>query len=126
RREVIVSGGSVNSPQLLQLSGIGPGALQSSLGIEVRHEIPGVGENLADHYAPRLGMRIKDMETLNERSKGFRLVGEIVKYFTGGESILSLSPSMVYGFWHSDEATRPNDLQFLFTPASYKQGRHGL
>ncbi|MEZ5816410.1 MAG: GMC family oxidoreductase N-terminal domain-containing protein [Hyphomicrobiaceae bacterium] len=126
RREVIVSGGAVNSPQLLQVSGIGPGPLLASLGIEVRHELPGVGENLADHYAPRFGMRVKGIETLNERSKGMRLVGEIVKYFTGGESILSLSPSMVYGFWHSDEATRPNDLQFLFTPASYKQGRHGL
>lgn len=126
RREVIVSGGSVNSPQLLQLSGIGPGPLLRSLGIEVRHEVAGVGENLADHYAPRFGMRVKGIETLNERSKGLRLIGEIAKYFTGGESILSLSPSMVYGFWHSDEATRPNDLQFLFTPASYKQGRHGL
>ena len=126
RREVIVSGGSVNSPQLLQVSGIGPGPLLRSLGIEVRHELPGVGENLADHYAPRFGVRVKNAETLNERSKGLRLVGEIAKYFLGGESILRLSPSMVYGFWHSDEATRPNDLQFLFTPASYKQGRHGL
>jgi choline dehydrogenase len=126
RREVIVSGGSVNSPQLLQVSGIGPGPLLRSLGVEVRHELAGIGENLADHYAPRFGVRVKGIETLNERSKGLRLAGEIVKYFTGRESILALSPSMVYGFWHSDEATRPNDLQFLFTPASYKQGRHGL
>ncbi|MGE3916381.1 MAG: GMC family oxidoreductase, partial [Hyphomicrobiaceae bacterium] len=126
RREVIVSGGSVNSPQLLQVSGIGPGALLRSLGIEVRHELAGVGENLADHYAPRFGYRVKGAETLNERSKGLRLAGEILNYFLGRESILALSPSMVYGFWHSDEATRPNDLQFLFTPASYKQGRHGL
>lgn len=126
RCEVIVSGGAINSPQLLQLSGIGPGPLLRSLGIEVRHELPGVGENLADHYAPRIGMRVKGIETLNERSKGVRLMAEIAKYFVGGESILSLSPSMVYGFWHSDETTRPNDLQFLFTPASYKQGRHGL
>lgn len=126
RREVIVSGGAVNSPQLLQVSGIGPGPLLRSLGIEVRHELASVGENLADHYAPRFGVRVKGIETLNERSKGLRLAGEIVKYFIGRESILALSPSMVYGFWHSDEATRPNDLQFLFTPASYKQGRHGL
>ena len=126
RREVIVSGGAVNSPQLLHVSGIGPGPLLRSLGIEVRHELAGVGENLADHYAPRFGVRVKNAETLNERSKGLRLAGEIVKYFLGRESILALSPSMVYGFWHSDEATRPNDLQFLFTPASYKQGRHGL
>ncbi|MFT5447994.1 MAG: choline dehydrogenase [Gammaproteobacteria bacterium] len=125
-REVILSGGAINSPQLLQLSGIGPGALLNSLGIEVLHEARGVGENLRDHFAPRMSMRVKNAETLNERSRGLKLVGEIAKYFLGAKSILNLSPSMVYGFWHSDEAARSNDLQFIFTPASYKQGVHGL
>jgi len=50
----------------------------------------------------------------------------VAKYFLGGKSIVNLSPSMVYGFWHSDPAARSNDLQFIFTPASYKQGVHGL
>ena len=53
KKEVILSGGTINSPQLLQLSGIGEGALLRSLGIEVVHELAGVGENLRDHYAPR-------------------------------------------------------------------------
>ncbi|MGB1006863.1 MAG: GMC family oxidoreductase, partial [Thalassobaculaceae bacterium] len=65
RREVLLSGGAVNSPQLLQVSGIGPGALLSQLGIALRHEAPGVGENLRDHYAPRFTARIKDMQTIN-------------------------------------------------------------
>ena len=125
-REVIVSGGAINSPQLLQLSGIGPGALLRSLGVTVLHELAGVGENLRDHWAPRLSMRVKNVETLNERGKGLALVGEVVKYLVGARSILELSPSMVYGFWHSDEVTRSNDLQFIFTPASFKQGQHGL
>ena len=125
-REVILSGGVVNSPQLLQLSGIGPGGLLQSLGIEVQHELAGVGENLRDHYAPRLSARVKNIETLNERARGLSLVGEVIKYFAGGKSIVNLSPSMVYGFWHSDEAARSNDLQFIFTPASYKLGVHGL
>jgi choline dehydrogenase len=126
RREVILAGGAINSPQLLQLSGIGPAALLRKLGIEVRHELAGVGENLQDHWAPRLSMRVKNVETLNERSRGLRLAGEVVKYLLGARSILALSPSMVYGFWHSDVAARSNDLQFIFTPASYKQGVHGL
>jgi choline dehydrogenase len=126
KREVILSGGTINSPQLLQVSGVGPGPLLRSLGIKVLHELAGVGENLRDHYAPRMCMRVKNIETLNERSRGFKLAGEVVKYFTGGKSILNLSPSMVYGFWHSDEVVRNNDLQFIFTPASYKQGVHGL
>ncbi len=126
RREVIVSGGAINSPQLLQLSGIGPAALLGSLGIEVKHELAGVGENLRDHYAPRFSMRVKNVETINELSRGPKFAGEVVKYLLGAKSIVNLSPSMVYGFWHSDEAARSNDLQFIFTPASYKQGVHGL
>ena len=125
-REVILSGGAINSPQLLQLSGIGPADLLNTLGVEVKHALTGVGENLRDHYAPRFSMRVKNADTINERSRGLRLAGEVFKYFVGAKSILNLSPSMVYGFWHSDEAARSNDLQFIFTPASYKQGVHGL
>ena len=126
KREVILSGGAINSPQLLQLSGIGPGALLQSLGVEVIHELAGVGENLRDHYAPRFTVRVKDVETINERARGLNIVGEVIKYFIGAKSIVNLSPSMVYGFWHSDEVARSNDLQFIFTPASYKEGVHGL
>jgi len=122
RREVILSGGAVNSPQLLQLSGIGPAPLLQSLGIEVRHELAGVGENLRDHFAPRFTARIKGIETINEMVRGPRLLGEIAKYFATRKGALSLSPTMVYGFWHSDEVQRNGDIQFTFTPASYKEG----
>ena len=126
KKEVILSGGTINSPQLLQLSGIGEGALLRSLGIKVVHELAGVGENLRDHYAPRFCARVKGIETINEQSKGVKLLGEIAKYFVGGRSILNLSPSMVYGFWHSDPVAKNNDIQFVFAPASYKLGKHGL
>ena len=125
-REVIVSGGAINSPQLLQLSGIGSASQLGELGIEVRHELPGVGENLQDHYAPRMCARVKGIETLNERSQGLRLASEIVKYLIGAKSIVNLSATMVYGFWHSDPEVKSNDLQFIFTPASFKDGRHGV
>ncbi len=125
-REVIVSGGAINSPQLLQLSGIGDPKLLNELGISVQHALPGVGQNLQDHYAPRLSARVKGIETLNERARGFRLLAEIGKYLVGGDSIVNLSATMIYGFWHSDPAARSNDLQFIFTPASFKDGRHGV
>jgi choline dehydrogenase len=52
-REVVVSAGTINSPQLLELPGIGQPERLRNLGIEVRHALPGVGENLRDHYVPR-------------------------------------------------------------------------
>ena len=57
--DVVISAGSVNSPQLLELSGIGQPKLLQGLGIEVRQALPGVGENLRDHFAPRTRWAIK-------------------------------------------------------------------
>src|SRR5215475_7956153 len=122
RREVILSGGAVNSPQLMQVSGIGPAPLLKSLGIEVKHALAGVGENLRDHYAPRFVARVKNAVTINERSKGLRLVGEVLKYAVSRKGILALNPTLIYVFWKSDEAVDNYDLQFTFTPASYKEG----
>ncbi|HTR82856.1 MAG TPA: GMC family oxidoreductase N-terminal domain-containing protein [Reyranella sp.] len=121
-REVILCGGAVNSPQLLQLSGIGPTPLLKSLGIEVKHELPGVGENLRDHYAPRFVARVKDAPTINEKSRGLPLVREVLKYAFGKQSILALNPTLIYVFWKSDPNVENYDLQFTFTPASYKEG----
>ena len=67
RREVLLCGGAINSPQLLQLSGIGPGNLLRSVGIEVVHDLPGVGENLQDHIGGRIISRVVDgTVTMNE------------------------------------------------------------
>ena len=122
RKEIILSGGAINSPQLLQLSGIGPKNLLKELGIPVVHNLPGVGENLRDHYAPRFTARVKNIDTINEKAKGPKLWWEVAKYFLGGNSIVNLSPTLVYCFWHSDENVKNKDLQLTFTPASYKEG----
>ena len=121
RREIVLSGGAINSPALLQRSGIGPGALLSGLGIAVRHDLPGVGENLRDHYAVRMVARATG-RTINNLARPPRLWGEIAKWALGRPSILSLSPSLVHVFWKSEAALDVPDLQFTFTPASYKAG----
>jgi choline dehydrogenase len=125
RKEVILAGGTYNSPQLLQLSGIGPAPLLASLGIEVRHALAGVGEGLQDHYAPRSVARVRNIKTINERARGLNLAGEVLKWGFTRRGILSLSPTLVYCFWHSGETAESSDLQLTFTPASYKEGEQG-
>ena len=122
RREIILSAGTINSPHILQLSGIGSKGLLDELGIQVMHHLPGVGENLRDHYAPRFTARAKNIQTINELSRGPRLLAEIGKYLLGKQSIVGLGPTLVYAFWHSDETVRNHDLQLTFAPASYKEG----
>ncbi len=122
RREVVLCGGTVNSPQLLQLSGIGPGRLLRDIGVDVVADLPGVGENLRDHYAVRMTARVKNTNTINELSRGLPLAGEVLKYLAGRPSILSLSPTLVYVFWRSHPALENGDIQVSFTPASYKDG----
>ena len=125
RREVILSGGAYNSPQLLQLSGVGPAELLKARGIAVRHSLQGVGEGLQDHYAPRSTARMKNAKSINERARGLNLVLEAAKWAFARRGILSLSPTLVYCFWHSGETAETSDLQLTFTPASYKEGEQG-
>ena len=119
---MILSSGVVGSPHLLELSGIGNGDHLRALGLDVVHHLPGVGENLRDHFAPRFTARVKNIGTINEMSRGPKLLKEIAKYFLGKPSIVGLGPTLVYCFWHSDERIRNHDLQLTFAPASYKEG----
>ncbi|WP_428679436.1 GMC family oxidoreductase [Reyranella sp.] len=89
-REVIVSGGSINSPKLLELSGIGQGERLRALGITPVHELPGVGENLRDHYSPRMKFEITGKNlTFNDNARGWRLAREALKYAVLREGFLA-------------------------------------
>ena len=123
RREVLVCAGTLNSPRLLQLSGIGPGEVLRQAGIEVAHDLSGVGENLRDHYTVRIAARARDAATINERARGWRLGLEIARWLLGRSSIISLSPSLVHVFWTSRPELTRGDIQVLFTPASYQEGK---
>ena len=124
RREVIVSAGTVNSARLLQLSGVGPAALLQSLGIEVIHDLPGVGENFQDHYFVRMATRFKPgVLTLNQKARGWRLAMQVARWVAGQPSILALSPSVAYAFLNSADFAGQPDLQFVFAPGTYRPGR---
>ena len=87
-REVIVSAGSVNSPQLLELSGIGQPEVLQRNGIEVRHALAGVGENLRDHYAPRMRWKVKAPGlTYNDKARGVKMVWQALRYATTGKGL---------------------------------------
>ena len=70
--EVIVCAGAVQSPQILELSGIGQTELLKNNGIDVQHELPGVGENYRDHYAARMNWRVNKPISLNEETRGLK------------------------------------------------------
>src|SRR5258708_13199165 len=77
------------------------------------------------HYAPRSVARVKNIKTINELRRGLHLWVEAIKWATTRRGLLSLSPTMVYCFWHPGETTESSDLQLTFTPASYKEGVQG-
>jgi choline dehydrogenase len=125
RREVIVSGGTVNSPHLLQVSGIGPAAHLKSIGVDVVHDLPGVGSNLSDHYTTRISHHLKGATSINELARGTKLVGEIARWLTVGRGALTFGVSSVQIFCRSREGLASPDLQLLFSPASYDNNKFG-
>jgi len=124
-REVILSGGTINSPQLLQVSGVGPAAHLSAIGVAVVHDLPGVGANLSDHYAIRISHRVKDAVSINELARGTRLLGEIARWLTTGRGALTFGVSSAQAFVRSREGLASPDIQLLFSPASYDHNRFG-
>ena len=118
-REVILAGGAINSPQLLQLSGIGPGVLLTEHGIAVVVDLPGVGENLQDHFAVGVRHRLKaGTVSVNELTKGVRFLGETLKYAFQRKGLLTMSAAHVAAFCKSRPDLAGPDIQFHILPAS--------
>ena len=127
RYEVILCCGSVNSPQLLELSGIGQPDLLSSLGIEVRHGMAGVGESLRDHIAPRLGWTITERGiTFNDRARGVGLLWQIIKYATRRDGFLSLPSAPLLAFVKTRVGLENPDAQFHLVPYAFSPTKRKL
>jgi choline dehydrogenase len=118
-REVILCGGTVNSPHLLQISGIGPAGYLRSIGIPVVHDLPGVGANLSDHIAARVTHRVKDEVSVNQLARGLPLIREIGRYAASGKGALTFGVTTAMVFCKSREGLASPDLQLLFTPGTY-------
>jgi choline dehydrogenase len=124
-REVILCGGAVNSPHLLQLSGIGPAEHLRGLGIEVLLDAPGVGANLQDHYVSRVSHRVRDAISINQLAHGVRLASEAIRFAVRGRGALTFGVTSAQVFCRSREGLASPDLQLLFTPASYDPAKFG-
>ena len=115
--EVILAGGSINSPQLLELSGVGQPQVLADHGIDLGHELPGVGENLRDHIAPRMQMEITQPGiTYNDRMQGFGAVWQALRYLTTGRGFMSIPSGPVLAFVRSQPHLETPDLQVHFVP----------
>ena len=125
-REVVVSAGAVNSPQLLQLSGIGPARLLKSFGIDVNCDAPAVGRNLQDHLCYDHVYR-SHRPTLNDELLPLRgKFKAALRFVLSRRGPLSLSVNQAGGFFRtSPELPRP-DVQLYFSPLSYERTPPGI
>ena len=121
RKEVILAAGAIGSPQLLQLSGIGPGALLRQHGLPVVHDLPGVGENLHDHLQIRMVWKVKG-PTLNERANS--LLGKAsmaLEYLMFKTGPLTMPPSQLGAFARTDPSEPAPNIEWHVQPLSLEK-----
>jgi choline dehydrogenase len=120
RREVLLAGGSLLSPQLLQLSGVGPGELLREHGIELVHELPGVGDNLQDHLGCRIIYKARRANTLNEISRSWvRQAQTGLEYIFGRRGALMMGAAPIGLFAKTREGLASPDCQYQFLAGSF-------
>ena len=120
--EVILATGSVGSPQLLQLSGIGPGALLRERGVEVVQDNPNVGENLQDHLQIRAVYSVEGVDTLNRRANSWlSKAGMALEYALFKRGPMTMAPSQLGCFTRSDASCETPNLEYHVQPLSTDQ-----
>ncbi|MEM7461725.1 MAG: choline dehydrogenase [Pseudomonadota bacterium] len=117
-REIILSGGAINSPQLLMLSGIGEAAQLVEHGIEVRQDLPGVGKNMQDHLQARLVYKCNE-PTLNDEVRSIFGQAKIgLKYLMFRAGPMTMAASLATGFLKTRDDVETPDIQFHVQPLS--------
>lgn len=125
RREVILSAGAVNSPQLLQVSGIGPGALLAAKGVEVVHALDGVGRNLQDHLGLDYLYRSRVPTLNNQLYPWYGKLWHGLRYVLTRRGPLSLGVNQAGGFVRSRPGLEHPNMQLFFSPVSYTKAPPG-
>jgi choline dehydrogenase len=119
RAQVILCAGAIGSPQLLQVSGLGPAALLQQCGVPMVADVPGVGQNLQDHLQIRAVFKVQGVKTLNTLANslwGKAMIG--MEYLFKRSGPMSMSPSQLGAFTRSDPGQRHANLQYHVQPLS--------
>jgi choline dehydrogenase len=117
-REVILSGGAFNSPQLLLLSGVGPADELRALGIDPNHDLPGVGRNLQDHASIGIGYDASGPFTFDSQLRLGRMILAVVRWHLFGSGVIGDLPVGAQGFIRTLENLDRPDLQLLISPVA--------
>ena len=125
RRSVILCGGSINSPQLLELSGIGNPAVLEPLGITTRHALPGVGENLQDHLTINVQQGLRNVRTFAEETTPLGLLRNALRWGIRREGLLIHPACQAGAFLRTSPAVERPDAQIHFTPAAGRLDARG-
>ena len=127
RREVVLAAGAIGSPQILQLSGVGPGEVLKAAGIDVRHELAGVGANLQDHYQARFTYECRAKGSLNEVWHSYYKQLKVgLEYALTRRGLLTIGAGVVGIFAKSRPDLETPDVQFHFMPLSAEASGQGL
>jgi choline dehydrogenase len=125
-REVVLCAGAIGSPQLLQLSGLGPAEHLTGLGITPRADIPGIGAHLQDHYIVRMSFRLRDHRwSANRRLSGWRLGVEALRWAALGDGMLTWSAGMMSLFAKTQDGLEAPDIQINGGPVSWAEAPDG-
>ncbi len=118
-REIILCGGALSSPAVLERSGVGDPALLEKLGIPLVHPMPQVGENLIDHRGMLIQSRLKDDLSHNKQYAGWRAIWNGLKYYLGMDGLMSAASYEIVGWLKSDPGQNRPDIQILVAPFSF-------
>ncbi len=123
--EIILCGGVINSPQLLELSGVGQRERLEGLGIEVKKELPGVGENLQDHLTINIQQGLHGVATFYEETRPLAMFRNLLRYLFRRRGLLAHPAAQVGVFFRTSQEQATPDAQIHFAPAASAEDRRG-
>jgi choline dehydrogenase len=124
-RHVVLCGGTINSPQLLELSGVGDSERLRQLGIDVVHHLPGVGENLQDHLLTKAVYATHAEASINREVQGWRLLPAALRWLFLRQGPLTTGSAPVGGFWHTRDGLEAPDVQIHFASGATLYNEEG-